>query len=801
MFYYLKKFYNFVMKKPLEIASIKGNKKMISFLHKIGVDINMKVTYDKTPLDIACIKQDVEMIKLLLSKGAELDKLCVEGRRITPFYYAIKRDNMQMFTTLLEAIKDPANIGSNILFEALEKDDKSMAIQMIKKGVNINVTKKSGYRETPLEIAIHDENIELVKVLLEAGVNINLSNVERVTLREMFPSNTFKPNAFDILGIGRGSLLDSNESNIFKQYLSNIRRATMSEFAPVDITSIFDAFERNLYNRRVTPLLYAIYIKNREIAKMLVNAGADMEQFICTTITRTMKADVEMLKFLIREGKEIDLCDDVQFAVMGYAMENNDNELIKLLTEKIKYMDDKIKYSLMDYAMGKNDNELIKLLIERITYTDDELQFAVIGYATVKNDDELIKLLIEKNKYMNNKIEKAALIYAINRQNMELVELLIEKGTKIDFLDDNGAPILVGAMITSIEMAKYFIEHGANLNIVDSRFGRTPLIYAIITGNNEIAKLLIRKGADLNIKGTEEGIAPLVYAIRMRNLEIARCLIEAGANIEILDKEGATPLINSIILGNLEIAELLIDAGANINLPEKMSELTPLEIACRIPNNEAINMLIKHGAKITNEKVRLYILYNLDNELISDCVPNINDFKLQSLCYAKKKDITNLESNVNGVINSVKIDIEPQFASYDLVRRKEDIEKFGRVTKQNIQEIDKASEKIKVILDNDVIKDIKREIKQDIEAIKNIEKNKSNTDVNNEKEAILERLELNKKIIMLIKNAYRNTEKIVEAIMNAMYFPKNLKRVKECEIKRGNINNIIPKKDNINLLK
>ena len=49
-----------------------------------------------------------------------------------------------------------------------------------------------------------------------------------------------------------------------------------------------------------------------------------------------------------------------------------------------------------------------------------------------------------------------------------------------------------------IEISKFIIESGANINLVNDR-GDTALSLAIINDSKQIAKMLIQKGANINI--------------------------------------------------------------------------------------------------------------------------------------------------------------------------------------------------------------------------------------------------------------------------------------------------------------
>lgn len=72
-------------------------------------------------------------------------------------------------------IKDSSLLGS--MYEAVEKNDRNKIIQLIKEGAPLNYYKKS----TPLHHAVKNGDLELVKLLLEYGADVNLTITNGIT--------------------------------------------------------------------------------------------------------------------------------------------------------------------------------------------------------------------------------------------------------------------------------------------------------------------------------------------------------------------------------------------------------------------------------------------------------------------------------------------------------------------------------------------------------------------------------------------------------------------------------------------
>lgn len=69
----------------------------------------------------------------------------------------------------------------------------------------------------------------------------------------------------------------------------------------------------------------------------------------------------------------------------------------------------------------------------------------------------------------------------------------------------------------NLEITKYLIEHGANIEAIDNE-GKTPLILSSFNGKMEVTKYLVEKGANLEAK-KNNGWTPLISSSFNGNLE------------------------------------------------------------------------------------------------------------------------------------------------------------------------------------------------------------------------------------------------------------------------------------------
>lgn len=178
-----------------------------------------------------------------------------------------------------------------------------------------------------------------------------------------------------------------------------------------------------------------------------------------------------------------------------------------------------------------------------------------------------------------NELGNTLLIDAASMNNTVIVDALLKRGADPDIIGFCGSTALTYAVKeNNPSMMLLLISHGANVNGVgDKLIFMRPLCQAALANAGEAARVLIDHGADLDCLDSQVK-TPLMTAAENNALEVAGLLIQAGAKLEA--KGGAfnytrTALCYAVMAAHEEMTELLIKNNAKIKAINQVKKEIP----------------------------------------------------------------------------------------------------------------------------------------------------------------------------------------------------------------------------------
>ncbi|XP_071636453.1 uncharacterized protein [Temnothorax longispinosus] len=157
---------------PLCFAAHGGYEEVVKILIASKANVNIK-SYDGTPLHLAAKNGHDKVVKVLLDNKANIDIKDYKNRK--PLELAVANGHLQVVKILLQYKKIDMDAKCNddftILHIALQENNLEMIKYLVDKGCNINVKNASGSK--PIHIVAREGYKDIVEFFLSKGLSIN----------------------------------------------------------------------------------------------------------------------------------------------------------------------------------------------------------------------------------------------------------------------------------------------------------------------------------------------------------------------------------------------------------------------------------------------------------------------------------------------------------------------------------------------------------------------------------------------------------------------------------------------------
>jgi ankyrin repeat protein len=513
---------------PVADAAMRGDGPAVRHLVEQKADVNAPQADGATAIQWAAYRGDLEMAELLIAAGADVRAPNREGA--TPLSLAALNGNAAIIERLLAAGADPNQRGPNgetpLMFAS--RNGTIQAIQaLLNHKADVNAKEKLR-GTTALMWAAEQSHSAAVKLLIDHGADLGATSNADSKGGTAYLAPTPKQRAISD-GIAPDGTFIGNARRGRPQPAANA--AVAVDIAAADAAAADAAFNRtqNTKGGGLTALMYAARQGDLETARILVQAGADVNQTSrygwTALLTATQNNHYQLAAYLLAHGANPNLANNGGWTPLYIATDNRN----------IESGDYPVRAADMDHL------EFIKLLLDR----GADVNARVCGVESTpeqcKGDSTETRTIFTMQWLYED--GATPFLRAAQSGDVELMKLLLARGADPKIATANGTNALMVAAgvgwvegVTfewspeeTLEAVRMCLDLGIDPNLRDND-GRAALHGAAHKGANLVVQLLVDRGAKLDIhdNGSRDTISGSMFGHTWLPIEYAEGLVRVG---------------------------------------------------------------------------------------------------------------------------------------------------------------------------------------------------------------------------------------------------------------------------------
>lgn len=576
------------MRKIFPASVNSGNSLLVEEILHRGLDLNYRHRHPyKKDLHERCItiavqNQDQRMLQLLCRAGfspqfyppdkdspsllflEDIDLL--SGQRHLPW----NTDSLEILRILLTFNTDPEGMLMGVqrgfpLVNAARSGSLGAVDMLLKAGSNVNVY-VANYFGTPLQAAVHAEQLELVKFLIEKGADVNAPFGEqyrpkswrKFRQRHHCVAKTPIQIACEMNNMSLVELMLDHGALVDLSPLSRITVETDIENAMSDSADLMDNFPP--YYKTIpyrTALQYSVYNRNLFLVRRLLVQGANVDSRMIsywgdTPLQIAARLDYpEIVSMLMENGANVNAPPgwvNGRTALQA-AAESGNIETVDLFLRRNADVNAPAGYerglTALQAAAERGSIEIVRLLLLRnanVNAPAGHKRGSTALQAALMNGHSEIAELLQSNANIH---AIPSLYYglttieaAILGRNLPMLRFLMENDPEER---DCLKAICAAAKYGWVEGVRYLLQHGSDVNsdCHDSTFRKTyicPLAWSINNQDLEMMNLLLESGASPKLPMTTYLNDSLCFALHQRcSPQIILLLCQQYANMGLND--------------------------------------------------------------------------------------------------------------------------------------------------------------------------------------------------------------------------------------------------------------------------
>ncbi|XP_076865963.1 transient receptor potential cation channel, subfamily N, member 1 [Brachyhypopomus gauderio] len=610
---------------------------VVERLLELGVSAGEKAKDGRTALHIAAAHSKDDIVKLLARRA---DPNAPGGPKAQlPLHYASARPAgspgaVQILLRLSgrEARLVTDKDGCIPLLLAVEAGNVGVVKELLSSQSEPQLqAQRAGMGDTALHICCRRKDVEIAKVLVEFGANLDFQNDEGQTplhiaswegdeaMLKFFYQNKANPNIIDKMDRtplhitaerGHTSVVEI----LTEKFKSNVLARTKDGSTLLHIASQCGHPETALaFLKKGVPL----HMPNKSGAVCLHAAAK--------------RGHAAVVKSLLLKGAHVDAVTKDGLAALHVAVEHCKPAVVQILLgfgARVQLRGGKaLETPLHIAARVKEGEKVAEMLLKSGADVNAEQENGetAMHVAARHGGLQMMRALTEEGADLTwrSKAGESPLHVAVRHCHAHMVESILNSLTNersreeaelcVQQENQNGETALhLAAELRKdalhgdeedVLIIRTLMEYNADITAATRDAGETPLHYCARVGNHAVLREMLENVASGRLqtainKHSENGRSPLLLAAERGHTAVVRVLLENGARVDVFDEEGKAALHLAAEQGHDDVADILLSHKAFVNAKTKLG-LTPLHLSAQAGSARLVRLLVEaHQASV-----------------------------------------------------------------------------------------------------------------------------------------------------------------------------------------------------------
>ena len=257
-------------------------------------------------------------------------------------------------------------------------------------------------------------------------------------------------------------------------------------------------------------------------------------------------------------------------------------------------------WSLLHSAGEGGDVSIIEIILSNGIEVNSKDSFGAtpLMIAAAKCKKQAVDFLLSKgaDPSLTTNVGRNSLHAAVEGGDVSTVETMLSHNIPLDSTDNDGiTSLMIAAGLHNVKTVEFLLNEGADPFLKTNK-RRTALFFTAQGFHTDVIKLMLSCGLEIDSQD-DQGLTTLMWATVHANLPAVRCLLEKGADPLLTANNGWSSLHFASCGANTGTIETLLSKGIDVNVKtDSIILMTPLMVAIRNQNMEAVKCLLENGA-------------------------------------------------------------------------------------------------------------------------------------------------------------------------------------------------------------